>query len=65
MLKQSTRPSGVVCTMTLRSFKFRVSAERLCPITRADCLRDLRGGRCITDTSTKSMLGIASAHELD
>lgn len=47
MLKQSTRPSGVACTTTRRSFKFRVSAERLCPITRADCLRDLRGGRCI------------------
>jgi hypothetical protein len=27
--------------------KFRVSVERLCPITRAGCLCDLRGGRCI------------------
>ena len=27
--------------------QIRVSAERLCPITRADCLRDLRGRRCI------------------
>ena len=24
-----------------------------CPTTRADCLRDLRGGRCITDTRAR------------
>src|SRR5437016_11195217 len=40
----------VACTTTLRSFKFRVSAERLRPITHADCLCDLRGGRCIPIT---------------
>src|SRR5258708_27915627 len=38
--------------MTLRSFKFRISVERSRPITRANCLCDLRGGRCITGTDT-------------
>jgi hypothetical protein len=52
VLKQFTRPSDVGCTMTLRSFKFRVSAERSRPITRADYLCDHRGGRCITITGT-------------
>src|SRR5258705_2983028 len=35
--------------MILRSFKFRVSAERSCPFTHANYLCDLRGGRYITN----------------
>jgi hypothetical protein len=43
VVKQFTRrPGGVVCTMTLRLFKFRVSAERSSPTTHANCMCDLR-----------------------
>jgi len=36
MLKQFTRPTGVICTMTRRTFKFPGSAERSCRFTLAD-----------------------------
>jgi hypothetical protein len=43
-LKQFSRPDGVVCTMTLRIFGYRISVERSCHITRASYSCGLRGG---------------------
>ena len=50
MLKQFIRPSGAVCTTTLHILKFRVSVERSCLFTHANCLCERQGSRRITMT---------------
>jgi len=49
VLKQFTRPVVFGCTTTLRLFRFRVSVERSCPFTHANCfVRSPRQRRRIT-----------------